>query len=357
MPVNTFLQSSRSVEPPRGPAVRPYPSTPSFPNFKRSYHHLVLAKPDHFPRVAKFIGTTKLHGTNASILFRASDAHVPIFQSRHTVLSDAGQDNHGTVQLLSAAPLHILVENILRIRGLGSEFDEILIVGEVAGSGVQKGVAICALPLFFAIFNICVDGHWVKDMREYASVALPHNRIFSVASISPIYEVEIDLMGKTTAVEARMADLTARVARQCPFAASFPVEYGKPVHGAGEGIVWTLQHDGPELLNFKTKGGSFAPPPLHKPAVLKSPHEAAKAFVEYACTERRLEQGLEYLAEHSLDVSSQNAGEFINWVHKDAVQEEQHEMLAMGADKKQVWRLMATKARLWFAERCSGAQR
>lgn len=65
------------------------------------------------------------------------------------IISSVGflQDNCGTYALLSKAPLSSLVEQILAVRGQGDSFQEIYICGEIAGKGVQKGVAIVALEV------------------------------------------------------------------------------------------------------------------------------------------------------------------------------------------------------------------
>ena len=70
--------------------------------------------------------------------------------------ANLSQDNCGTYALLSQVPLAKLVDRILETRGQGEAFQEIFICGEIAGKGVQKGVAITQLERFFAIFNIRV---------------------------------------------------------------------------------------------------------------------------------------------------------------------------------------------------------
>lgn len=52
----------------------------------------------------------------------------------------------GTYALLSKAPLSSLVDQILAVRGQ-SHFQEIYIAGEIAGRGVQKGVALVAIEV------------------------------------------------------------------------------------------------------------------------------------------------------------------------------------------------------------------
>ncbi len=197
-----------------------YPSTPSFDNFKRDYLRALKYNPPEGspqgggsddlledvqlrsrpPRRGAFIGTIKLHGTNASIVYTKGAKRLPQIQARTWVIED-GKDSMGTRALLSKAPLHELVDEILRIHK-SETFEEIYVVGEVAGRGIQKGVAITNLEPFFAIFNVRINGNWV-DIRDYKSVALPKYRIFNVAQY-PTFAITIDFRVETEAILAEM---------------------------------------------------------------------------------------------------------------------------------------------------------
>jgi hypothetical protein len=301
----------------------PYPSTPSFDNFKIQYLRALTYTPpgedgqadggngeielrSRPPRFGTFLGTIKLHGTNASLVFSKNDKQNPRIQARTWVIEE-GKDNQGTRSLLSKAPLHELVDEILRIHKSNS-FEEIYIAGEIAGKGVQKGVAIVKLDRFFAIFNIRINGSWV-DMRDYKSVALPQHRIFNLAQY-PNFIIDIDFRKDTKLISDQMEKWTVEVARECPFGAAFLDTDGKKVTGVGEGIVWTLVAsedkerplDRDVLWNFKTKGEQFSTsaraPKQNAATQATGPTKlqgAAGLFADYALTERRFEQGLEHL--------------------------------------------------------------
>ena len=369
----------------------PYPSTPSFDNFKRQYLRALTYSPpeddskstDHDeeenlrsrpPRFGTFIGTIKLHGTNASIIYSKGDRHYPRFQARTWVIEE-GKDNLGTRSLLSKAPLHELVDEILRIHK-GDSFDEIYIAGEIAGKGVQKGVAIAELDRFFAIFNIRIDGNWV-DIRDYKSVALPKHRIFNIAQY-PIFTLAIDFRYDTKSASDQMEKWTMEVAGECPFGAAFSGRGGKKVSGVGEGIVWTLVESEDKerplkrdiLWNFKTKGEQFsttahASKPGTTPRATEGQTKSQKGavlFADYALTERRFEQGLEHLlleqSRKGVPESQQNVlnpqltGTFLNWVTNDAITEERHKMNELGAIEKDVRKESTGRARKWFAQKC-----
>jgi hypothetical protein len=220
-----------------------------------------------------FIGTIKLHGTNISILYTKS-SRIPQFQSRNRIItSRPDEDNAGAARWLADSDLPILLNEIFRIRGIRDQrqrFDELFIVGEWAGVGIQKGVAVCSIQRFFAIFNIRIDGHWV-DIRDYKSVQLPRRRIFNIANF-PIYEVEMDLADQDDAkrVFELMKAWTLEVSKTCPIGAELLAQEGPAVKSGkgkdvqavttGEGIVWTLAptpENDRNLYNFKTKGEQF----------------------------------------------------------------------------------------------------
>ncbi|KAJ7475827.1 hypothetical protein FB451DRAFT_1244904 [Mycena latifolia] len=363
-----------------------YPSTPNFKNFKTDYVHALnrylqddLAPSDSDvsdpipekrpPTKATFFGSVKLHGTNATIVFHNGNKAHPQIQSRSWVIESTKKDNLGTFALLSAAPLASLVDQILAVRGQGSHFRELYICGEIAGKGVQKGVALVALERFFAIFNIRIDGHWV-DMRQYKSCSLPKHRIYNIAQYKT-FEVDIDFRADTTAVHELMTQYTTAVCEACPFGAAFFDNAGRPVTGPGEGIVWTMvrsldedgELDDTILCNFKTKGEKFTttnaprePQKNANPAVA----DATAQFADYALAERRFEQGIEYLEGEQGRVGKpvdgydvKLTGAFIKWVTEDAIKEERNEMERLGVPEKEAKRELGVRAKQWYARKCT----
>lgn len=368
----------------------PYPSTLSFDNFKQSYiRALTYTKPvddesedkpvddedikliSRPPRVGTFLGTIKLHGTNATIVFVDGNRRTPQLQARTWVIADT-QDNQGTRALLSKAPLHQLIDEILRIKGADT-FKEIYIAGEVAGKGIQKGVAISEMERFFAIFNIRVNGEWV-DMREFNTVSIPSYRIFNIAQY-PTFTITADFRIDTTPVLEKMMEYTMNVAKECPFGASFMGKDGKKFSGVGEGIVWTLVESKDSerplkkdiLWNFKTKGEQFSTTNAthtsgnNPKAVNTSISPAVMLFADYALTDRRFEQGLEYLLseqsrkgvpepdQNPLDIKG--IGQFLKWVADDAIKEERNKMKELNADEKGVRKECGARAKAWFLQK------
>lgn len=351
----------------------PYPSTPDFAKFRRD-----LRFRDEGRHLLKgtYTGTVKLHGTNITIVYTLSNRETPQFQSRNLIITPT-KDNVGAAASLSKAPLRPLIDEIMRIYGQ-EDFTEVLIAGEWAGEGIQKGTALSSLPRFYAIFNIRIDGHWV-DLRKYTTVHSPEHRIYNIMNFTT-YSIDIDFRTDTSATVVEMDNLTKAVATKCPVGAELKEELkddlsdlmaaldvsgGKKKKPAtlstGEGIVWTLVPEPPfdtTLYNFKTKSELFltsanAP---KEPRVDRSEELArAKDFTDFALAERRYEQGEEYLQEFGKDPKdTKNLGEFIRWVANDVIKEEGWRMEEMGTNEQDVRKVVADRARAWYLRRRNG---
>lgn len=279
-----------------------YPSTPEFAKFRKNILPVSATtdgEPSAFtpllePRKRTFVGAVKLHGTNGSIIIRNSSNPVIQYQSRNKVISTQPKDdNSGAAAFLSQIPLEILLAEILRIRGAGV-FEEIFIVGEWAGIGIQKGVAIASLKRFFAIFNIRVDGHWI-DIRDYKTVHSPAHRVYNIANFKT-FEVTIDIDNDEEWRKGlkKMKQYSIEVASRCPVGEALLQEVdatpvsekdGAPV-AAGEGIVWTMaptSGDDYQLYNFKMKSEQLsATASAPKSLATGSVNDAVAAFVDFA---------------------------------------------------------------------------
>ena len=75
---------------------------------------------------------------------------------------------------------------------------------------------------------------------------------------------------------------------------------------------------------------------------------AVSDFVEYAVTDNRLKQGLEYLAEQKLENDVKNIGVFIKWLVSDVRKEKQETNSHNGLDEKILNKQLTVAARKWF---------
>lgn len=76
--------------------------------------------------------------------------------------------------------------------------------------------------------------------------------------------------------------------------------------------------------------------------------EKITEFVEYACTENRLNQGLDYLKEQGKELDPTSTGDFIKWVMNDILKEESDVLLENGLTWKNVQGMLAKKAQTFY---------
>lgn len=287
---------------------------------KAIYNHT-----DNYPTL-KFIGTVKLHGTNAGIV-KYSDGRIE-FQSRERVLS-LEEDNAGFMATMMPNDLSFLFSNI--------KFnDYCAIYGEWCGGNIQKSVAINGLDKMFVIFGIKADDEWI-ELPSY--LHSNENKIYNILQF-PTYEVEIDF-NHPELVQNKIIDMTIAVEESCPVGKFF----GKD--GVGEGIVFTCATN--QDLKFKSKGEKHS---ASKVKTLNPIDVEAMAgineFVEMAVSENRLEQGLSFFKENNIEIDAKNTGQFLGWIVKDVLKEESDTLIANGLDEKKVKNAIVTKARVWF---------
>ena len=327
--------------------------------------------------VLKFMGTTKLHGTNGSIGI-VYEKGEPVYQvqSRNNILT-LESDNAGFAQFaLNPKVKSFVKEKIEKIYNQLSQEEKvkvlsIFVYGEWAGSNIQKGVAITQMEKFFAPFDVAIYlekenqeensqevfvRKWLnqKEVEEFKNEEL---RIFPISTVvNPEYlNIKFDAISLEK-VAKELSNLTVEVEKEDPFAKHFGFS------GVGEGIVWKAVYEedyGDQFdlrkmgdLRFKVKGEkhavskvkTLAPIDFEKVAKLT---EAVDKYV----TENRLNQGIDYLNEMHKEFIVENTGFFIQWVQKDILKEEQEEILISGLEWKKLSGLIAKKSAEWFKQK------
>ena len=327
--------------------------------------------------VLKFMGTTKLHGTNGSIGI-VYEKGEPVYQvqSRNNILT-LESDNAGFAQFaLNPEVKSFVKEKIEKIYNQLSQEEKvkvlsIFVYGEWAGSNIQKGVAITQMEKFFAPFDVSIYlekenqeennqevfvRKWLnqKEVEEFKNEEL---RIFPISTVvKPEYlNIKFDAISLEK-VAKELSNLTIEVEKEDPFAKHFGFS------GVGEGIVWKVVYEedyGDQFdlrkigdLRFKVKGEkhavskvkTLAPIDFEKVAKLT---EAVDKYV----TENRLNQGIDYLNEMHKELIVENTGFFIQWIQKDILKEEQEEILISGLEWKKLSGLIAKKSAEWFKQK------
>lgn len=277
-----------------------------------------------------FTGTVKLHGTNAAVV-RNADGSIH-FQSRENIITPV-KDNAGFAVWASTINWNALFKCFS-----SNDEDEIAIFGEWCGGNIQKGVALNQLDKMFVIFKAMVNGRWITDSISWWE----KKRIFHIEKFQT-HTIVIDF-NNPGAVQNTLANLTLAVEEKCPVAAHFGA------NGIGEGIVWTCTTD-PSLM-FKVKGEKHS---ASKVKVLAQIDEtkatSMQEFADNTITERRLEQGIEFLIASGKELSMKSTGDFIKWVANDILVEEAGAIVASCLEPREVTKVVAQRAKPWFFKR------
>lgn len=217
-----------------------------------------------------YLGTTKLHGTNASIVLH-EDGDIS-FHSKSQLLGfvrsevfTLNSDNAEFAQSMSRR-MDSVREVAAKAVGIskqvyGNVKYPIKISGEWCGSGIQKGVGISFLPkksLF--IFGIKVGetdqtnrSGWlpVHYTSELSSDQTQADGIYSIMDF-PTTTIKIDFNNAVLSQNSLVAS-TERVENECPVAKLLGLKdsEGSPAL-LGEGLVWT-----PEDINYVWDSGNW----------------------------------------------------------------------------------------------------
>ena len=322
------------------------------------YHNLPLP-------TLKFSGSTKLHGTHGTICYNPQGE--TWFQSRENIVTyekdNAGFATWGEQNLSIIKEIYsiIISENNL-------DHDAFYISGEWFGSSIQKGVAIAQLKeKKFGIFKMEFVKFKTKTIMSAEGIEeeIPDNDVFDIDPcnyhsrintllsnvvvidyIVPPVEIEIDF-NNPSLMQNRLLEETLKVENECPVGKYFGI-----ASGCGEGLVFSCTEDDYNLPRWKTKGEKHSVSKVKTITELTAAEIASKAnaleFVEYACTENRLNQGIAKLGEMGLDVEMKNMGEFLRWLFSDIMKEEIEVLIKSKIAKKDVAPRISDKGRNWF---------
>ncbi|KAL8659669.1 MAG: hypothetical protein Q9226_000294 [Calogaya cf. arnoldii] len=308
-------------------------------------------------RIVPIVGIVKLHGAHVDWVV-SQDNNIRV-QSRNMLELTVKNDNYGFAAFSN--PIHEIIlrlkEDIVRrYTQLNPDLPvdpnhPVIISGEWCGQGVQKGVAVSQLPRHFVIISIRVNDTWVSE-TQYADIHDEANGIYHIGKAGS-YRLDLDTED-IDPTEAAIQALVTEVEKTCPYGLT------RGVTGRGEGIVWKARDhmDNPEMW-FKYKGDSTAVShnwekvkgsksgKAGEKAVAADGREREYQFAMSVVTERRLEQGLEYLAETGTARKS-GLGKFLGWVTNDVLVEEKREMAEMNIGQGRLKPAVRLIAKTWY---------
>jgi hypothetical protein len=281
-----------------------------------------------------YVGTTKVHGTNSAI--GVSYNGDIWYQSRERIIT-VESDNAGFAMFATAR------KDLWKyIAELVKSSDDILIYGEFAGKGIQKGVAVSEVDKFFVIFGIVlVDA---DDNKFYMSreniqkiihiVFKDEDRVFSIYDFQQ-FEVEIDF-DNPHLIQNELNKLCEFVEQKCPVGSHFGIE------GIGEGIVFSPKDDPWRQdvgLMFKVKGEAHSKSKVKTLAnVDVEKLNSLDILANLLANNGRLQQGCQLVFNtlNGGEVDIKKMGDMIKWVMKDIAKEEIDTIAASGFNMKEL---------------------
>ena len=294
-----------------------------------------------------FTGTTKLHGTNSSIIKDLRTGNVQI-QSRQNIISpvydNAGFAGYVTSNMSSFLEMFIDIENRLQI----NDDTHVCIWGEWVGGNIQKGVALTKLSKRFVVFAVSLYNDVTETHRWsnhfYFTDKYNDIDVYRIDQF-PTWSIDIDF-NQPKLVQNWLIERTLEVDKECPVGKYFGVS------DCGEGIVWSAVYDG-TIIRMKIKGESHQSSKIKTIApVDQEKVKSVYEFIDFSVTDNRLEQGIEQVFTSNGKIPDiKMTGEFIKWVVNDIISEELHTLTSNGLEVGDVKCKIATKAGQWFSKR------
>lgn len=270
-----------------------------------------------------FTGRIKIHGTNAGIGIDNEGNYW--CQSRERILS-LTQDNAGFFVYANKNKdfFSKILTDIMNLY----EASGVIVYGEWAGKGVQKGVAVSELEKSFYVFGVKLvfndEDEWANDLIKLfddAAIGLYNLDTFKT------YSITIDFNEPESAIN-QMVEWVEEVEKECPVGKYFGVS------GVGEGIVFSNDEFG---LKFKVKGEKHQSSHVKTLAPVDVEEiNKVKDFVTYSVTQSRLEQGISVMRENNIETTPQNTGVFVKWIVGDVMKEESDVIIENGLDAKKI---------------------
>lgn len=328
-----------------------YPKTGQFRQVVNAVRKKYRKDNPNFPAILPYMGTVKLHGTNASVVLMPDGKIIP--QSRNRKLS-IESDNAGFAFFVNTVKKEIWLNLFSNLLGVPQDKlklplqSPVTLYGEWCGDSIQKGVAISQLPKMFVVFALRMgtdeNSEWI-DIEPHGSLNLDDMKIYSIFDKRfPVYKVFIDFRDPKS-IQNQLIEFTKLVEKECPVAKAFGIS------GIGEGVVWKCMDPqfSSDDLWFKVKGEKHSATKVKKLAeVDPEKMRSSKEFVESVVTQSRLQQGIEYLKEFNKEISRKSTGDYIKWVVSDVLKEELDTLFESNLEPKDVTKQLGEKARIWF---------
>lgn len=307
--------------------------------FRNAIKEVAFLFKEKLPRLLMH-GTVKVHGTNAGVVIYP-DGLMNAQSKNHIITPE--KDNCGFANWLIAKKtyfrsMHVrILDQFRQYEGL-----DMVIYGEWAGKGIQKGVATSQVDKFFYIFGVKIvtgsgEGEhiWLKG---YPMLGNGKDILDSRSIWSRFMPIDFE---QPALVQNELVSITNEIEASCPVGKYFGI------HGVGEGVVWEYISDNGKKLTFKVKGEKHSSSKVKKLAEVDTEKvNSIDKFVTYAVTENRLWQAFNEACNDEPD--RKFLGAFLKWINTDVNKEEGDTLADNGLTMKDVGGAISKRAKNWF---------
>lgn len=338
-----------------------FPSIEQFRNVVREVKHRAtyvgqdendqpIYNPSAVLPTLSFLGSVKLHGTNAGIVYNwdeLSFEYIPHVQSKNNIITPM-KDNAGFATFVHGIDTDRILTQIMRSHPMDYTPQKIAVFGEWCGGNIQSTVALNGLAKMFVIIAIKIDNEWL-DYEALRTIKNPDEKIYNIFDY-PTYEVQIDFNNSESSIN-NIVKLTLAVEAECPVAK----EFGSI--GIGEGLVFRCIDEGYSSSRFwfKSKGDKHAgKSKVHKLAPVDDEKiEKINNLVTQLTPVWRLDQMLTETFDlmNGGELTKAKLGDYIKAVIGDVVKEELDVIVENGLEVKDVASKISNIARLYYFER------
>ncbi|CAF1003398.1 unnamed protein product [Rotaria sp. Silwood1] len=353
-----------------------YPTTPQFRQAVDDVNKYASLSPDNHDKqlpTLNFIGTVKLHGSNVAIGYQIESGYW--YQSRNRLITPY-DDYADFAQHMNSLAGQFFTAHVLpycpTIREHYMSGDKVVIYGEWCGGNIQKHVAISGLPLMFVIFKVkivnqsettahtadadnqeqeqkSVRAYWL-DPKEWTNIKWHEYSIYNILDF-PTYTIDIDFNNAELSQDI-LTKITEQVEQQCPVGTYFNRL------GIGEGVVWTEWVQTRGNLTFKVKGRQHLVTQAKALVSVKVTRFAdVGEFIEYACTENRMYQGLDYMREQNVSIEMNTMNIFLKWLREDICKEEKDTMNVSNISATKINEAIRKKAETWYKKKVANKRK
>jgi len=293
-------------------------------------------------------GKIKLHGSNAAIQFSDGLA----YGQKRSDFVTIGNDNAGFAQYVNQLSYEA--------------YDGVIVYGEWAGPGVQKGDAVTSIPTkSFFVFSVLVGEQMVYDpvaieviVQKIFGKNYEKQNIYVLPWETGEFDIQFARQGTCQRfIDSIMEIVDNNIAEEDPYIKDM---FG--IEGSGEGLVMypikgSMMDGSPvpkeHLVSYMFKAKTEAhtvQKTKNRNHVAPEKPEGIEDFIDMFFTEQRFEQMLRQIGGKA---EKEKTGQFMKAIMSDVYKESQQEVLIADFEWKDVPKYAAPVAKQWWFAKCN----